>query len=65
MRLISDLIRITRQEAADMISRSKRQVQRVVKRFREEGIRGLRFISKRPHNSMTAFFILVFKIGEP
>ena len=50
--LVSDLIRITRQEAADMIRRSKRQVQRVVKRFREEeGIRGLRFISKRPHNS--------------
>ena len=49
--LVSDLIRITRQEASDMVRRSKRQVQRVVKRFREEGIRGLRFISKRPHNS--------------
>ena len=49
--LVSDLIRITRQEAADMISRSKRQLQRVVKRFREEGITGLRFKSKRPHNS--------------
>jgi transposase len=49
--LVSDLIRITRQEAADMISRSKRQLQRVVKRFREEGITGLRFRSKRPHNS--------------
>ncbi len=49
--LVSDLIRITRQEAADMISRSKRQLQRVVKRFREEGIIGLRFRSKRPHNS--------------
>ena len=49
--LVSDLIRITRQEAADMISRSKRQFQRVVKRFREEGITGLRFRSKRPHNS--------------
>jgi Homeodomain-like domain len=49
--LVSDLIRITRQEAAYMISRSKRQLQRVVKRFREEGIIGLRFRSKRPHNS--------------
>lgn len=26
-------------------------MQRVVKRFREEGITGLRFRSKRPHNS--------------
>jgi len=34
-----------------MIGRSKRQLQRVVKRFREEGIAGLRFRSKRPHNS--------------
>ena len=34
-----------------MISRSKRQLQRVIKRFREEGITGLRFRSKRPHNS--------------
>ena len=49
--LAIDLIRITRQESADMISRSKRQLQRVVKRFREEGITGLRFRSKRPHNS--------------
>ena len=47
--LVSDIIRITRQEAADMINRSKRQLQRIVKRFREEGIRGLRFRSKRPH----------------
>ena len=49
--LVSDLIRITRQEAAYMISMSKRQLQRVIKRFREEGIAGLRFRSKRPHNS--------------
>ncbi|CAN5878854.1 hypothetical protein BH23THE1_BH23THE1_04580 [soil metagenome] len=48
--LVSDIIRITRQEAADMISRSKRQLQRVVKRFRE-GITGLRFKSKRPHTT--------------
>ena len=49
--LVSDLIRITRQEAANMIDRSKRQLQRVVKRFREEGIAGLRFKSRKPHNS--------------
>jgi hypothetical protein len=49
--LVSDLIRITRQEAAYMIGRSKRQLQRVVKRFREQGITGLKFRSKRPHNS--------------
>jgi hypothetical protein len=48
--LSSDLIRITRQDAADMIDRSKRQLQRVVKRFREDGIRGLRFKSRRPCN---------------
>ena len=49
--LVSNLIRITRQEeAADMICRSKRQLQRGVKRFRE-GITVLRFRSKRPHNS--------------
>jgi transposase len=50
-RLVSNIIRITRQEAAVMISRSKRQLQRVVKRYREEGIRGLRFKSKRPHTT--------------
>ncbi len=51
--LVSDIIRITRQDAAGMISRSKRQLQRVVKRFREEGITGLRFKSKRPHNILS------------
>jgi hypothetical protein len=48
--LVSDIIRITRQEAADMISRSKRQLQQVVKRYREEVITGLRFNSKRQYN---------------
>ena len=48
--LVSDTIRITRQEAADMIYRSRRQLQRIVKRYREEGIHGLRFKSKRPYN---------------
>ncbi|MDN5845665.1 MAG: helix-turn-helix domain-containing protein [Candidatus Nitrosocosmicus sp.] len=49
--LVSDIIRITRQEAADMIDRSKRQLQRIVKRFREEGITGLRFRSRRPNKT--------------
>lgn len=49
--LVSDIVRITRQEAANMIDRSKRQLQRVVKRFREEGIAGLRFKSRKPCNS--------------
>lgn len=49
--LASDLIRITRKEAAAMIGRSKRQLQRIVKRFKEEGIAGLRLKSRRPHTS--------------
>ncbi len=48
--LASDIIRITRQEAADMIDRSKRQMQRIVKRYLGEGIHGLRFRSKRPYD---------------
>lgn len=47
--LAPDLVRITREEAATMIGRSKRQLQRVVRRFREEGIAGLRFRSRAPH----------------
>ena len=47
--LVSDIVRITRQEAADMIDRSRRQLQRIVKRFKE-GIKGLRFKSKKPYN---------------
>jgi len=47
--LVSDTVRITRHEAADMIDRSRRQLQRIVKRYREEGIHGLRFKSKRPY----------------
>lgn len=46
-----DLVRITREDAAKLIRRSKRQLQRIVKRFREEGIPGLRFKSRRPHTS--------------
>ena len=47
--LASDIIRITRKEAADMIDRSKRQIQRIVKRYLGEGIHGLRFRSRRPY----------------
>ena len=46
----NDSIRIARRQAADLICRSKRQLQRIVKRFREEGIPGLRFKSKAPHS---------------
>jgi hypothetical protein len=48
--LVNNIIRISRQEAAAMINTSKRQLQRIVKRFRTEGIVGLRFKSKKPHN---------------
>src|SRR5438105_10078553 len=49
--LVSNIIRITRNEAAGMIDRSRRQLQRIVRRFREQGIAGLRLRSTRPHNS--------------
>ena len=49
--LANDLVRISRKEAADMIGRSKRQLQRIVRRFKEEGIAGLRFRSRRPHST--------------
>ena len=49
--LAPDLVRITREEAAKLIERSKRQLQRIVKRFRDEGIAGLRFKSRRPHTT--------------
>jgi transposase len=48
--LVSDTVRITRQEAARMIDRSRRQLQRIVKSYREEGIHGLRFKSRKPYN---------------
>src|SRR5487761_1258244 len=44
-------IRIPRTQAAKIIGRSKRQLQRIVKRFKEEGIDGLRFKSKAPHST--------------
>jgi hypothetical protein len=49
--LAPDLVRLTRNDAARLIGLSKRQLQRIVGRFREEGIPGLRFRSKRPHTT--------------
>ena len=40
-----------RRTAAELIGRSLRQLHRIVHRFREEGIPGLRFRSKRPKTS--------------
>ena len=40
---------VTREDAARLIGRSKRQLQRIVGRFREEGIPGLRF--RAPHTT--------------
>jgi len=40
-----------RETAAEMIRRSLRQLYRIIKRFKEEGIPGLRFKSKRPRTS--------------
>jgi hypothetical protein len=42
----------TRRRAAEMIGRSKRQLQRIVKRFKEEEIAGLRHRSKRPRTTL-------------
>ena len=42
---------IPREAAAGMIGRSLRQLFRVLKRFKEEGIQGLRHRSRRPRNS--------------
>jgi hypothetical protein len=47
--LASDLVRIPRAQAAQMLGLSKRQLQRIVRRFRDEGIPGLRLRSRRPH----------------
>lgn len=46
--LAPEPFRITREKAAEVIKRSLRQLYRIVKRFRDEGIPGLRFRSKRP-----------------
>ena len=42
---------VTMQKAAQTIGISKRQFQRITKRFQEEGIPGLRYKSKRPNRS--------------
>ncbi|MDG6979088.1 MAG: helix-turn-helix domain-containing protein [Nitrososphaerota archaeon] len=42
---------VTRERAAELVGRSKRQLQRYVRRFKEEGIAGLRHRSKRPHTA--------------
>ncbi len=49
--LAPEVFRITRKEAADILGLSKRQLQRIVKRFKEEGILGLRKRSTRPNTS--------------
>lgn len=49
--LVSKPFRIIREKAAEMLGLCKRQMQRVVKRYREEGIPGLRFKSRRPKTS--------------
>ena len=49
--LILDPLRLTRQHAADLLGLCKRQLQRWVKRFLEEGIPGLRYRSRKPRTS--------------
>ena len=49
--LANNPFKTNRKEAADIIGRSLRQFYRILKRFKEEGISGLRFRSKRPLNS--------------
>jgi DNA-binding Lrp family transcriptional regulator len=44
-------LRITRKQAADMLGISKRQLQRILKRYREDGIEGLRKKSTKPKSS--------------
>ena len=46
--LAPEPFRTTRKKAAEMIKRSLRQLYRILRRFRKEGIPGLRFRSKRP-----------------
>ena len=49
--LIPDPLRLTRKLAADLLGLCKRQLQRWVKRFLDEGILGLRFRSRRPRRT--------------
>jgi len=46
--LLPEPLRIVRKKAAEMLGLCKRQMQRIVKRFQEEGIKGLRYKSRRP-----------------
>lgn len=48
---LSPISRLKRQKAAQSIGLSKRQFQRILKRFQEEGILGLRYKSRKPSNS--------------
>ena len=48
---LSPISRLKRQNASQSIGMSKRHFQRIVKRFQEEGIPGLQYKSRRPHNS--------------
>ena len=49
--LLPEPFRIVRKKAAEMLGICKRQIQRIVKRFQEEGIEGLRYKSRRPKTS--------------
>ena len=49
--IIPDPFRLTRKRAADLLGLCKRQMQRWVKRFLDEGIQGLRYRSRRPRRS--------------
>jgi len=49
--LIPDPFQLTRKRAAELIGLCKRQMQRWVKRFLQEGIQGLRYRSRRPKKS--------------
>jgi len=51
--LIQDPFRITRKRASELIGLYKRQLQRWLKRFREEDIPSLRFRYRKPRNSPT------------
>ena len=51
MTLIPEPLRKTRKQAADLLGICKRQIQRLVKRFLEEGLQGLRCRSRRPKTS--------------
>ena len=49
--VLSPRSNVTRQKAAQTLGVSKRQFQRIFKRFKMEGIPGLRYKSKRPSRS--------------